>query len=362
MKDTTVTTVQISFIVPVYMIREIYLRKCLSSLICLRGKDIEIIVIDDGSPDNTGLICDEYAARDKRVKVFHNKHKGVSQARNAGIDLAIGKYLTFIDGDDWIEPNKMETLCSYVRTSEDDLIIYGHYINEEKAIKEIRPFRGDRHFLQPKEIDCLRKMTLVRGYDTLRTDPNAGSVCNATDKFIKKTLLLKSGIRFNQEINLGEDSIFNFEFIPFCKQIKYIDVLAYHYRMRSGSSNHRPWESGYEPIRHFAVEITKIIEREKLDNSFREALAYRCYDLIFEDMQPAYILPRRPIIKKLIAFQREMNEEPFASAIKTVKYKNIPSPQGKNRSKLLLFKLKFGWGVLLFKIIKKRNFENQVYE
>ena len=99
----------ISVIVPVYKV-EPYLRECVDSIINQTYQNLEIILVDDGSPDNCGAICDEYAAKDSRVRVIHKENGGVSSARNAGIEAATGSYIGFVDSDDWIEPDMYENL------------------------------------------------------------------------------------------------------------------------------------------------------------------------------------------------------------------------------------------------------------
>ena len=93
----------VSIIVPVYKVPEQYLRQCIDSLTSQTLEKIEIILVDDGSPDQCGKVCDEYAKQDERIRVLHKKNEGVCSARNEGINLATGKYLSFLDGDDWIE-------------------------------------------------------------------------------------------------------------------------------------------------------------------------------------------------------------------------------------------------------------------
>lgn len=99
----------ISVIVPVYKVAP-YLRQCVDSIINQSFDDLEILLIDDGSPDQCGEICDEYAAKDSRVRVFHTENKGLSAARNLGLQKATGEYIGFIDSDDWIEPDMYEVL------------------------------------------------------------------------------------------------------------------------------------------------------------------------------------------------------------------------------------------------------------
>jgi len=115
---------EISIIVPVYNVEK-YLRKCVDSILNQTFKDFELILVDDGSPDNSGVICDEYAKKDSRVRVIHKKNGGLSDARNIGIDAAKGKYIGFIDSDDYIDQNMYKQLYDSLMKNNADLSICG---------------------------------------------------------------------------------------------------------------------------------------------------------------------------------------------------------------------------------------------
>ncbi len=109
----------ISIIIPIYNV-EPYLRRCVDSLLQQTCEDFELILVDDGSPDNCGAICDLYAAQDSRVRVIHKPNGGLSDARNAGLEIARGEYIAFVDSDDWVAPNYLERLlCALVETGAD---------------------------------------------------------------------------------------------------------------------------------------------------------------------------------------------------------------------------------------------------
>ena len=112
----------VSVIIPIYK-AEPYLKKCLDSIAAQTYKNLEIILIDDGSPDNCGRICDEYAANDPRVKVIHKQNGGMSDARNTGLDNATGEYLTFIDSDDYVSENFVDTLLNALRDNDADMSV-----------------------------------------------------------------------------------------------------------------------------------------------------------------------------------------------------------------------------------------------
>lgn len=117
---------KISVIVPVYKV-EPYLRKCLDSVVNQTYQNLEIILVDDGSPDHCGAICEEYAARDKRIRVIHKENGGLSSARNAALEIATGDYIGFVDSDDWIEPEMFKFLLHGLETTGADIAVCGRY-------------------------------------------------------------------------------------------------------------------------------------------------------------------------------------------------------------------------------------------
>lgn len=149
----------ISIIVPVYKVEQ-YLPRCIASLVGQTYKNIEIILVDDGSPDKCGEICDEYAKKDKRIKVIHKANGGLSSARNAGLDIAIGKYICFVDSDDYLMENYIERLhksitennadiaqCEFIETSDDEVVLTKEnfvetVFNGEEMIGKIYDYYG----------------------------------------------------------------------------------------------------------------------------------------------------------------------------------------------------------------------------
>ena len=128
----------ISVIIPVYNV-EPYFRQCLNSVVGQTYEKLEILIIDDGSTDECGKICDEYAERDGRIKVFHTENRGLSAARNLGIDEAGGEYINFIDSDDWFELNAIETAVNAAIDSKADIVCF-RYVKEYKNTRKVDSF------------------------------------------------------------------------------------------------------------------------------------------------------------------------------------------------------------------------------
>ena len=130
-------SVKVSVILPVYNASD-YLHQCMDSIVGQTLKDIEIILVDDGSPDNCGKICDEYAAKDTRIKVIHKENGGLSSARNAGMEVAEGEYIGFVDSDDWIESDMYMTLWQKAKDINADLVNCDYFRNNDRIKTNIQ--------------------------------------------------------------------------------------------------------------------------------------------------------------------------------------------------------------------------------
>lgn len=214
----------ISVIIPVYN-SELYLKECLDSVINQTYKKIEIICVDDGSTDHSLDILNFYQKKDSRIKVFTQENSGPSAARNKALDMAKGDYISFVDSDDFLKPYTYSTLIEYATQERSwDLIIFGGNIVgerntyfEEKLSTEYR-----------KYLDC-KPGTVVFGEKAARPF--------LWLHFFKRELLEKpEKIRFMEDINLGEDQIFEFEYIPRAKNVLVLDKKFYNYRIENNAS------------------------------------------------------------------------------------------------------------------------------
>lgn len=148
----------ISVIVPVYKV-EPYLRQCVDSILSQSFRDFELILVDDGSPDNCPKICDEYAMRDCRIKVLHKENGGVASARNAGFKAANGTYISFIDPDDWVKPEFLDEMLKSLQRENADMVLCGtvRFLKDGSVTEEIRPNR------QSYELDKIQVL-MTYGY------------------------------------------------------------------------------------------------------------------------------------------------------------------------------------------------------
>lgn len=172
----------ISIIVPVYKV-EPFLRRCVDSLVNQTYHDLEIILVDDGSPDNCGKICDEYAATDSRIHVIHKQNGGLSSARNAGLEVARGEYIAFVDSDDWVEADTYAKLYELIQQYNADIA--------ECALRFYRPWKPERLFLEGQNTKSVRVFTNREALDRLYFGPQLLSDISITvcDKLYRATLL-----------------------------------------------------------------------------------------------------------------------------------------------------------------------------
>lgn len=211
----------ISVIVPVYKV-EPYLRKCVDSILAQTYTNLEVILIDDGSPDNCPAICDEYAVKDSRIKVIHQQNAGVSAARNAGLDAATGEYIGFVDSDDWIEPDMYEVMLC--RMLEKRAEISGIVYCIDTKDKEGKALRGTQDRVFNKE-------------EIINEALSFGRIVQAMCGYLFSSELIK-GIRFAKDISMAEDFLFCFTAFTKANTMVFTDYCAYHYFQRSGSAVH----------------------------------------------------------------------------------------------------------------------------
>lgn len=210
----------ISVVVPVYKVEK-YIDKCINSIINQTYKNLEIILVDDGSPDNCGNICDEYAKKDNRINVIHKENGGLSDARNVGIEASKGKYITFIDSDDYISDNYINFLYKLIVEYKADISIGKHYVLYNNT--EINTATGKKYELEPKQ--ALEMMLYGDDLDV-----------SAWAKLYKKELF--ESVRYPKG-RLFEDAATTYKLIDLSKKIIFSSEPIYYYVMRSDSISNK---------------------------------------------------------------------------------------------------------------------------
>lgn len=253
----------ISVIVPVYKVEK-YLRKCVESIQAQTYRDLEIILVDDGSPDECPALCDEFAIGDARIKVVHKANGGQASARNEGLKIANGEYIGFVDSDDYIQPNMFEVLYELMNRNNTALAICGCRTVDEDGTTIVSTGNSTTPIILE------RKALWIEVF---------GNLNNAVWNKLFKAELLK-GIMFPEGIIHGEDLLFNLEYLKRCRNAVMVTDSLYSYLKREGS-------------------VTKQAFSPK-----------KMYEIISKDMARDIVLTEMPSLAKvaeLFSFRARMN-------------------------------------------------------
>lgn len=209
-----------SIIIPVYN-NECFLCECIDSVLAQTYTDFELILVDDGSTDCSGKICDEYAEKDLRIKVFHTSNQGVSMARNLGLSVAQGKYINFVDSDDWVTPNCLEKYAEARIAYDYDLV----YVEMVRISED-----GNTSIMSLTECSAKSNKDLAGVFVSLLKCSVFGYACN---KSFKRDIIVSNAVSFNKEFRLYEDAVFTAIYCLHVHSVSLMSSPVYFYRMRT---------------------------------------------------------------------------------------------------------------------------------
>lgn len=220
---------KIGVVITVYNV-ESYIRKCLNSVIGQTYKDLEIILVDDGSSDNSGLICDEYAKQDPRIRVIHKKNQGLVLARMTGIQALDTELAAFIDGDDWIEPVMYEKMAGIIQETGSDMVISGIIFEKEgRKTPEQEIIPPGTYRSEEIKNEIIPIMMFDKQYG------QRSGITSFCTKLFKRSLLSESMAAMDPEITYGEDGAVTFVCIARAKALTIVEDRWYHYVIRNDS-------------------------------------------------------------------------------------------------------------------------------
>lgn len=279
---------KVSIIVPVYK-AEKYLHQCIDSILSQTSSDWECILVDDGSPDSSGVICDEYAQKDARIRVIHKENGGVSSARNVALGRIAGKWLTFVDSDDCLYPNALQRWVEVAEQNNLDLIQC--HFNREYKEGQVEEEASDV-LSATQYADSENYLTCVWG------------------TLFKTSIVEEHSLRFDEKVRLGEDQIFLLSHMQYCKRIQRIRDVLYFYRDNEQSAVNNP-KPEYEmtSVRAFKeLKRTNPIAKKRCDAMFMNyfiplvLLSKTPVSVIkdlYKDVNLEYISPRAHTVDKL---------------------------------------------------------------
>jgi glycosyltransferase involved in cell wall biosynthesis len=238
----------LSIIVPVYNVDQ-FLPQCLDSILCQSYGEFQLLLIDDGSKDSSGAICDDYSRKDSRIQVFHQKNGGVSFARNQGLRHASGEWVLFVDGDDWLDKNYLSS-----------------FVEQPDLRKEFLFFQGYKKIFSDKIIGFSLFPQTTSSKTIARN--NLFLYWGVWGKLFHRETIEKLNLRFDTTLSLGEDTIFLFQYLSAISELKVVPGSGYNYRDSGTSLSKKsiPWEihcAGSKRIHEVAVPQVKRLLKDE---------------------------------------------------------------------------------------------------
>lgn len=223
---------KVSVVVPVYNVEK-YLSRCVDSLLGQTLSDLQIILVDDESPDKCPQLCDAYALKYSNVKVVHRKNGGLGLARNSGIDVADGEYVAFVDSDDYVDLNMMEVLYNECKSKDLD-VIYSEFNTDEYPGYRVIPHK--EHLYQDSDVENLKLDFIGAEPDYPSSVKYEPSACKG---LYSLKLIRENNINFlSERMYISEDVLFNLDVLNCSKRVKIVPFQFYHYCLNGGSLTH----------------------------------------------------------------------------------------------------------------------------
>lgn len=348
----------ISVIVPIYKIKKEYLCKCIESICNQTYRKIEIILVDDGSPDECGMICEQYAKNDNRIIVIHQINQGVSKARNAGLSRASGNWIIFVDADDWIEPNMCERAIEEANLEKVDMVVWNTYFNFSGQQK-VRKNYGksivvhDRKTLEKINVNLLRTISIRK--DEIRIPTLESPTCH----LFRRDIIIKNNIMYDETLKQGEDKLFNYEYHMHIRSMAYINEPLYHYRLHLESTTHTFFaenaDTSTKILKKYYILEPKIQTSKMYRNAYNIRVGIIAYFLLGKYFfHPGNNLPGN----KYKQFVELMQKEPYASSLSQIDLSEIEFLL--NKFKLWMFKHKLYRSIFIYyKFVNKLKRENE---
>lgn len=347
---------KISVVVPIYKVPFEYLDECVESLVNQTMEDIEIVLVDDGSPQEWYDKCEEYAQRDKRIKAVHKQNKGLSEARNYGMTLCTSEWITFVDGDDWIELDFFERFFDYLGQDDSaaDVYMYSGFRNYPGAQREgVSPFPRGTVFAEYEDREHLQTKCFT---NHIAKDGNIKGITISSGcmKVFRTRFLRENDIRF-PVVPYDEDSLFYLETIEKASKVEYVGDSVYHYRFTEGSIVNRYRPNAVHEQELYLNYVFDFIKRNNKSEDFVDKAYMRVMTSMLLLLKNYFFHPENgeSFLKRQRACSRLFAEEPYRSALE-----KLDTSEMRRNAVIKLYLLKMHLYVLAEggRRIKKKNY------
>lgn len=308
---------RVSVIVPVYNTKTEYLTKCIESVLSDNPKDVQLILIDDGSSNDAPLVCQKYADREN-VLYLSQSNQGVSVARNNGLDHADGKYIVFVDSDDFVTQGAISKLADMADEYEEkgrllDILFFGYctsYTNREmvRVINKV-----DESVFESERL----QLAILQG------DAGLGviEIGAPWGKLIRRTTIDDNCVRYTPGLRKGQDTVFSLNLLKHCREMTYAPIAGYHYRMSGVSISHRYNEEIFEIMEKTIEAYSKVVSGSSDRSRFERALDIRIFRILTNEYMDLYFVHpdnKNSSRQNKTMFKTLLKKEMYSAAINNI--------------------------------------------
>lgn len=334
-----------TFVVPVYKVPHTFLSQCVDSILNQTHENIELILVDDGSPDDCGRYCDEFASIDKRIRVVHKLNGGLSDARNAGTGVATSPWITYVDGDDWVEIDFVQSFLERINIQQTraDFYIFNGYRNHPDKEITCTPYYVDgQRFESYEERETLQKECCMV---PMRNNGQQLFIGSGWAKVYNVAFLKDNNLQFSI-VPYGEDSIFFMYSVEKAGVVEYVSKPVYHYRDTEGGMVHGFRTNADHEQMIYVNEMFNFAKQYKKNEDFFDVLYLRVFISMQRIISQQFFNPRNPdsFLSRWKSCVACFNQVPFCDIYKHIEFGKL---NRNSKLKYLLFKFRL-YGMLEF--------------
>ena len=304
-------------IIPVYKVEIKYLDECFNSIMAQTFKDFELIIVNDGAPEDVTDFISSYDFLDINVRIICQKNQGVAVARNVGIDAASGKYITFIDADDTITEDKFEGIVNYAEKNSLEVLMWSVNWNYPDHTYKFSPYLCDIPRFTDEQLEEVRLKCLVGTLPIFKCPPaGKDATGSAGAKLYNLEFLRKNNLKYTPGLVKSEDMLFNLKVFDLAESVGFIHKFYYNYRLLESSATFCYRENGIDVMTPVLNEIKKYLQERGKSDIYFQAYYMRCMFFFLESMDMDYLNPQnpKPFGVRIRELAEQAGKEPYISA------------------------------------------------
>lgn len=301
---------QVSVIVPIYNVDR-FLSECIDSILMQSLSDIEVLLVDDGSTDKSGVIADSYAQSDPRVRVIRQENQGLSGARNTGIAAATAEWFTIVDGDDWLEADALRTMLDSAQPTGADIVLFSYFRDTPGSRTREKFFTTNDFDYTQAQARILQANCLVAlGIGNRRATTNVGVTWA---RLYRTSFLRDNDLRFKVGLTRMQDAIFHLYAFGLAQKVSFRDKPIYHYRVWPGAASRRFSPQFAATAEEILNEIARFMERMS-PSDFEDVYYTKAGKLYLDIIKLQYVGNPMPLAEKRSQLTTLLNKQPYSEA------------------------------------------------